>query len=125
MSEVLNVPAVVFVGIAAIWFGNWLATRVFGVVHGIGAIAGTLVGRSDRMAPFGLLSLAGQWAWVLNNVFIIALIVAVAGTFLQWGVAAGASAVSWCALTSAAVLYFAGGVGEGINQTAKHRVLTA
>lgn len=71
-----------------------------------------------------MLNFLGSLGWVSNNVFIVALIAAVAGSMLGWGIAAGASALSWIAFFVALLMYFLGGLGDGINKVQRSRILT-
>jgi hypothetical protein len=123
-----NIGAVVVglvLAVVAIGFGNWFGTLLFSLVRLAGATVSIPFSRSDRLVHVGLLSLASGWGGIFNNVFIFALIVAVAGSFLSWGISAGASTVSWAAFAIACLLYFVGGIGEGANRGQKLRVLTA
>jgi hypothetical protein len=124
MDGVFGVVVSVVIAIAAIAFGNWFGLLFFRLFEWAGRLCSKPFTRYDRLAPLGLLSFASNWGLLFNNIFILALIVGVAGTFLTWGIAAGASTVSWWAFAIACLLYFIGGIGQGLNRGIRLRVLT-
>lgn len=125
MEGVLGVAALGVLSVVCFGFLNRLGEWVFGVTQALGGILGAPIGRrSDRLAGLGILFIVGPWGWLFNNLFALALIVAIPGTFFVWGIAPVAVTISGWMLLAAAVCYFLGGFGEGINQAQKWRILT-